>query len=678
MSALRLVSALFALFIAPMLMAYSPQTPEDIASRVDAAIKVADESVAKIIAVPQGQRTYENTLGALDDLQTRLDTETSLLIFMQNVSTEAAVRNAARAADEKLSGWYVELGKREDLYNAVKAFSDSKPKLDGERARLLEFTMRDYRRAGMDLPKDKREELKAIELELTKLGIEFDQGIADDETVVPLTLDELRGVPADAIERQPKAMGLVLYKLDGPSYDALMTYCQVPSTRQRAWVSYRRRGGMKNVATLQQLLKLRAKQAELLGYANTVDYQIETRMAKNSQTVKKFYDDLRPLVREKALVDMREFVETKRKDTKDPKATLNPWDYAFYKNLLQRDKYSVDSEKVREYFPLQSVVDGMFAITSSLYGVQYRDVTSEASKLGLPVWQEDVKLYEVSDRAGSKALGYLYMDLYPRPGKYTHAACWGLRARKVWSDGTVQLPLAALVTNFTRPTSDKPSLLPHDEVETLFHEFGHGLHNLLTNVSVGRFSGTSVARDFVEAPSQMMENWVWEPSILANFAKHYKTGQPLPAKMLEGMIRARTLGSGIETMGQLFLGQMDQRFHLAPKGEVDTVSLEQEIYGQETLYKPVPNTYYEASFGHLNGYQGAYYGYLWSLVYAQDMFQRFKELGLTSPEAGMYYRTKVLARGGTMDEMPMLKDYLGREPKMDAFLAHLGLKRAKP
>lgn len=646
---------------------------QEIPAKVKRALAKADRSVAKIIAVPKAKRTFANTFGALDDLSVQVDNDTSLFIFMQFVSTNARERDEARAADEAVSNWGIELGKNERLYKAIKEYADTRPKLAGEQKRFLEFTMRDYRRAGMDLPKAKRDQLKGIEKQLNKLGIDFETNIAEDASKVPLMRSELAGIPDDVVKRQQTAADLVLMGLDGPTYTGVMDNCENANTRMKMWVSYRRRAGQKNVDVLEQLIKLRAQAAGLLGYKNTVDWMIETRMAKNSETVRKFYTDLEPIVRKKAILDMAEFREFKRKKTGDANAEFYPWDYAYYKNLLMKEKYAVDSEKVAEYFPLEAVINGLFTITQNLYGLEYRDITSKAKSLGLPVWHPDVKLYEVWDKAKNRPVGRFYLDLFPRENKYSHAAQWGLIARKKWSDGRVQLPLAALVCNFTKPTADKPSLLPHDQAETFFHEFGHSLHTMLSETEYGRFAGTAVARDFVEAPSQMFENWVWDPAVLRTFTKHYKTGAPLPDDVLKGMIAARTLGSGIETQGQLFLGEMDQAFHTAPGGEVDTTKVGLDIYEKSTLYKAVPGTMFQAAFTHLNGYQGAYYGYLWSLVFAQDMFQRFEEKGLLSPEAGQYYRSKILARGGSMDEMAMLKDYLGREPKMDAFLRRLGL-----
>lgn len=649
---------------------------QDVPQAVKDSISRAEAAIAKIVAVRNDRRSFENTLGAFDALSTTLDTETSLFIFMQNVSTSAAERDSARAAEQLLSDWYTDTGKREDLYRAIKAYADTKPKLDGEQARLLEFTLRDYRRAGMDLPKDKRDKLAEIEKELNKVAIEFDQNIADDETKVLFTADELKGVPADALAKQLKFNDVYLLGLDYPTLDAVLMYCTVPASREKMWVANRRKGGERNVRVLEKMLKLRAQAAKLLGYASTVDFELEPRMAKNAATVKKFYDELRPIVRKKAQIDFEEFTAAKRADLKDPKAIFNPWDYGFYKERQRQRKYSLDSVKVSEYFPLDRVLKGLFEITSSLYNIEFKDVTADASKLGLPIWYPDVKLYEVVDKSSKEVLGRLYTDLFPRPNKYSHAACWNLQPRRVWEDGTVQKPLTALVCNFTKPTADKPSLLPHAEVATLFHEFGHGLHNLLSQTRYGRFSGTQVARDFVEAPSQMMENWVWSPTVLKTFARHYKTNQPIPDKMIEGMLRARTLGSGMETQGQLYLGDMDQAFHLAPNGEIDTTKTALEIYARDTMYgRTFTGTFPQASFGHLTGYQGAYYGYLWSLVYASDMFQRFEELGVLSPKTGAYYREKVLSRGGSMDEAAMLRDYLNREPKMDAFLKHLGLSK---
>ncbi len=638
-----------------------------------AVLKKADRDLAEIVKIPKANRSFENTMAAFDDISTRVDSETSLSIFMQNVSGDAKVREDALAAEEIVNNWSIDQGQREDLFRAFSELEARHLSLDQVQKRLLNFTLRDFRRAGMALPKAKRDKVAEIEKQLNKLEQDFGTNIAEDQTKLPLTTAELKGVPDDVLKRQLKFGDLIFVGLDYPTYDPVMGYCTVEATRQKLQWLYRRRGGQKNVRILEKILPLRAQEAELLSYKNPVDFYVETRMAKDSGTIKKFYDQLIPLLKKKADQDVAEFSAAKKQLSGDPKATMNPWDYAFVKNYLQKTKYAVDELKIAEYFPMQGVVDGLFHITELLYGVKMRDVTADASKLGLPIWHEDVRLYEFTDAKSGALIGHMYTDLYPRENKYNHAACWGLKVNHTTVDGKHQSPLVALVCNFSKGTSDKPSLLPHDEVVTFFHEFGHGLHGLFSQSKYGRFAGTGVARDFVEAPSQMMENWVWTPEVLKTFAKHYKTGEVIPDELVKSMVAARTLGSGIETEGQVYLGEMDQTYHLVPGGVVDTTKISQMVYERTMPYTWVPGTFPQASFGHLMGYKGAYYGYLWSLVYASDMFDRFKEIGVLSPETGAYYRSKILSRGGTMDEFEMLRDYLGREPKLDSFLKHLGL-----
>jgi len=642
-------------------------------SPVAEALRRAAARVQAIVAVPDDKRSFDNTLGALDDMLAHLELDTNLLRFMQYVSTDAAERERSQKAEEDTTNWLIAVGKREDLYKAVKAYADTRPKLEGEQQRLLEFTLRDFRRAGMELSPAQRDELKALQMEINKLGLEFEKNIRDDDTRVPCTKAELDGMSEDWLANQPRVGDLYLVGMDYPSFHPLMDFCRNETTRQKVWVAYKRRGGAKNVKLLEKILELRAQCAKMLGYASAADYEIEVRMAKNAATVRKFYEQLRPIARKKALLDYAEYVAAKRAETGNPQAKLYPWDTSYYKNQLMKTKYAVDAQKVQEYFPLQQVMDGLFSVTQSLYGLEYRDATAKAGSPDRPIWHSDVKYYEVYDKADGRLLGAFYLDLHPRDNKYSHAAQWGLSQHKVWPDGTVNLPLAALVCNFTKPTPEKPALLTHDEVETFFHEFGHCLHTILSETRYYGFAGTNVARDFVEAPSQMFENWVWDGRVLKTFARHYQSGEPFPDDLLKGMLAARNLGSGLDAEHQFYYGLTDLTYHSAPDGKVDTTKVQADLFVEVELFDAVPNTYYQAAFGHLIGYQAGYYGYQYSLVYACDMFRRFRELGLLNPEAGQYYRKKILARGGSMDEMEIIKDYLGREPQLDAYLEHLGL-----
>ncbi|HYE61957.1 MAG TPA: M3 family metallopeptidase [Phycisphaerales bacterium] len=656
----------------------TPVTHPDM--NVDPAFKRADDAVKAIVSVPDARRTFENTIGAIDDLLARLEDETSMVQFMGYVHPDAAIRDQAQAAEERYGNWLIDLGKREDLYKAVQAYAQSSPKLEGEQKRLLDFIQRDFRRNGMGLSADKRARLTEVQKEINRLNIEFSKNIAEDQSTVHLTRDELRGMPEEFLAGLKRSGDIFLVGLSNPEYMPIQESCEIESTREKMWLAHKRRAGQKNVAILEKSLKLKAEQAQLLGYAHESDYQAEVRMAKDAKTIAAFYEKLRPLVRKKAEKDHAELTAAKRQHTSDDNATLQPWDYFFYNNYLLRTKYAVDSQKVKEYFPLDRTIDGLFSITQSLFGLEYKDVTAaRAGTSERPLWHPEVRLFEVYDKASGTMIGEFYLDLHPRENKYNHAAQWGLSQHKVWSDGRVTRPLAALVCNFTKPTAEKPSLLDHKgEVDTFFHEFGHCLHTIVSEARFNRFAGTNVELDFVEAPSQMFEEWVWDAKVLSTFARHYKTGEAIPADLVDAMVRARRVGSGMDAETQFFYGLTDQAYETTSDGVVDTTKVAHALYPQATMFGKMPeHTYYQAAFGHLMNYSAGYYGYMWSLVYASDMAVRFKELGMLSPEAGMYYRRKIISQGGTRDAMDLVKDYLGREPRLDSFLEHLGLEEGK-
>jgi len=651
--------------------------PEYTEQTVPDALARADEAIERIIAIPAADRTFENTIGAMDDVIARLDLDTNMFTFMAYVSPDPQLREIAEAGDEIMRDWYIDLSQREDLYEAVKEYADTNPQLEGERARLLEETLRDYRRSGMDLPKEERDKLAEVKKEISKLGLEFDRNIREYEMHVPLTEEELVGTSEDFRKSLTKSGDMYLVGMSYPEFLPIDDFCESETTRKKMWLSYKRRGGKKNIGVLERLIAKRAEAAEILGYDSPAAYEVEVRMSKVPSNVEDFYKKLRPLVRRKAEMDYAQFVAAKREHTGNPDAQLYPWDYSFYKNRLLESEYAVDAEKVQEYFPLHRVTEGLFTITQNLYGLEYEEITEQASKDGI-LWHEDVKMYAVRDKKTGETIGEFFIDLHPRPNKYGHAAHWGVSQNKVWMDGSHTKPQSALVCNFTKPTEDKPSLLTHDEVETYFHEFGHLLHNLMSKAEMWSFSGARVERDFVEAPSQMFENWIWDADVLNTFAGHYETGEPLPRELLDGMIAARNLGSGMAAERQFFYGLYDMTLHTDPEGDLDTTELGHEMWGElgsgVELYASVPETYFQSAFGHLTGYQAGYYGYQWSLVYACDMFQRFKELGLLNPEAGMHYRKTILSKGGTRDGMDLVKDYLGREPDYGAYLKHLGLE----
>jgi thimet oligopeptidase len=454
-----------------------------------------------------------------------------------------------------------------------------------------------------------------------------------------------------------------------------MRHCTNETTRHKLYIARRREGGQRNVATLKKILRLRSELAHLLGYKDPAAYQLEIKMAKNADAVWAFYDKLIPLVREKAQLDFNELQAEKRRHTGDPSATLQSWDQSFYETRLLRDKYKVDTEQLRQYFPLRAVLDGVFMISEKLCGVKFSEVTDRVEKLGLkPRWHDSVLVFEARDVKDDTLRGHVYFDFFPREAKDSGAWQWGTEPYKVWNDGRVQRPVIVVNCNFTPPADDVPSLLDHTEVVTFFHEFGHVLHTLLSEVPYYRYSGASVARDFVEVPSLMLENWAWDRDVLKRFTKHYKTGEPLPDDLLDAALRAKHFVSGMKAQAQFWLGLTDMRYHTDPDGEVDTTGIGNETYDEVTMFTSPPNTFFEAGFGHLLGYQAGYYSYMWGLVYAQDVASKVREMGMLSPEAGERLRKTILSRGGSVEEDQMLRDFLGREPRMEPFLEHLGLE----
>jgi len=664
-------SSLVLILLVGVLIAARPVAAAE-PSTVEEWLGWADEQIQQIIDIPDGERTFQNTVGALDDTIARLTIELLFPQVLAVLSPDAEERDYGNRVEAAFNEWAIQLNLNEELYHAIKAYADTDPPLAGEKKRLLFFIMRDYRRAGMELPPEQREELKKVQLELSDLSIEFNKNALEDETTVLLTPEELAGMPRDFLDQLDQSAGLYLVTMDGPVIMRIWTLCPNETARKKIWVAYKREGGEKNVRVLEKILKLRAREASLLNYQHCADYRTEILMTKNADTVEAFYDELRPLVREKSNIDFAMLRDRKREDLGDPDADFYAWDYWYYANLLKREQYAVDEEVVRQYFPLQQVMDGLFNISSTLFGIEFRDETEQARTEGIYFWHPDVRFWRVYDKQSGEMLGELYTDLHPRPNKRGGAFQWGFIPRKAWPDGTMTRPRAVVQCNFAKPTEDKPSLLTHDDVTTLFHEFGHYLHSALTETTT--IGCENVERDFVEVPSQLYENWCWDRDVLRTFARHYETGEPIPDELIDGMLAARQFASGMLAERQFYYGMVDQAYHhLAADEDIDTTEIGLRLQDEVEQYDGVEGTYFEAGFTHLTNYVASYYGYQWSLVYCCDCFEKFKEMGLLNPEAGMRWRQAVLSRGGTVDGMDMLRNFLGREPKMDAYRAHLGL-----
>ena len=416
-----------------------------------------------------------------------------------------------------------------------------------------------------------------------------------------------------------------------------------------------------NAPLLSEAIAARDEIARILGYASWSAYVIETKMARTPEAATAFLVDLERRVRVKAERDIAALRDSKRAETGDRAAELQIWDWRYYQQRVRREQHEVDQFAVAEYFPLAATLDGMFRVYESLVGVRFVEVPDARP------WHPDVRLFRVEDAADGHLVGQFYMDLHPRPGKYGHAAAFTLEPGRLNEDGSYQPGISSIVANFTKPGMDTPSLLRHSEVQTLFHEFGHILHQVMTKAPFVRFSGTAVERDFVEAPSQMLEQWVWEPSVLRGFARHVRTGEPLPDALIERMVASKNVASGLHYLRQLYFARLDLAYH-APGSEKDADALAEELH-PITGFEFVRGTNFQCGFGHLFGYDAGYYGYLWSQVYGDDMYTRFE----ADPGAGADYRRLILESGGSRDGMDVLCEFLGRDPQPDAFLAGIGL-----
>lgn len=648
---------------------FSKITPDYIEIAHKKAMDDFDKKLKSLYAIPVEMRSFENTVQAYDAALDKFNTMWGTIYLMANAHPDDATREAANNANITFAQYGNKLNLDEDLYRSFKEYSNSDEAklLVGYKEKYLRESIRDFERNGFALSKEKRDELKVIQDRLSIISNEFSKNISEYKDYLIVTEEEIKGLDDNYKNTRKQDDGTYKIDLTYPSYRPFMKLSESESARKALSEKYLNRAANKNLVVLEKMTLNRLEMAKHLGYNSFAEYTLETRMAKNPTTVWDFENGLIEKVKEKGKADFEEVLAVKREKTgNDTISVVNGWEYSYYNNILNKEKYQVDAEKVKEYFELNNVLDGLFQITQSLFGVEYKQVENAS------VWHKDVSMYEVVDNG--EIIGRFYLDLYPRDNKYGHAACFGIQSG-MKTDNGYQIPTAALECNFPEPTEDTPALMSHQQVSTFFHEFGHVLHNMLTKAEMSGFSGTSVSRDFVEAPSQIFENWTWDYKALKLFAKHYETGEVLPTDLYDKMIAAKNVGSGAATLGQIFYGTIDMTIHdkYNPNEARTTTDIVKELQN-EILYTPYrEGTHFQAAFGHLNGYAASYYGYLWSKVYAQDMYSIFEEKGILNPEVGQRYRNIILGEGAEKEPMELVKDFLGREPNAEAFYKSIGL-----
>lgn len=651
-------------------------SPQEIAATAAECITKGNAALDQIGKLEPREVTFETTVRALDDLNFQLMLAANRLGLIEQTSTDASVRDAATAAIKELEAWMVGLDYREDVYRAVKAFADTQPALQGEDAKLLSETMRDYRRAGLALPRPERDEVERMRKELAGLSTDFQNNVTKAKKEVVFTKSELEGVPEDFLEQiktgddQYTALANVTWH-----YIAIMDNARREDTRKRFLIDRFNLAREENIALLQKILPLRDNIARKLGYRNWADYATEVKMVKNADTAIEFLEKLKSGLQPKFQAELAEYRKLKAADTGNPNAQITIWDWRYYSNQLKKERYDIDAEQLRVYFPYQRVLDGMFAIYQRIFGLKFEPVDAPYK------WVNDLQLYAVSDAASGEPLGLFYLDMFPREGKYNHFAQFGIIDGKLLPDGNYQRPVVALVCNFPEPAADRPSLLSHSDVETLFHEFGHAMHSILTRAKYVRFSGTSVPRDFVEAPSQMLENWVWDKNVLDSFAADYRDpAKKIPAAILAKLKEARLATEGTRYRRQLSFGLMDlalhSRIHDANAAEV--LPMSNEVLSDVFLPMP-PETAFLAYFGHIIGYGAGYYGYAWADAIAADMATVFENAPdkYFDRNAGMKLRNEIYAPGDSRDVNVSIRDFLGRPRSLEPFLKKIGINAAQ-
>ncbi len=632
-------------------------------------IEEAKASDKRINSLNDSKRTFENTIADLEQARTLLDQAASVYEVISSASPDKAIRDAATAASQDISDFQTQQNLDESLYKAVKAYAQSPAakNLIGERNYYLKKIITEYERNGFALTPDKRDTLKKINNQIQELSIHFGRNIAQDNPTLTLTESEMNGVPADIRKATQQTDGSYKINVSNPIYIPFMSYAKNAEARKRVYLLKMNVAAPQNETLLAEILRLRAKKATLLGHETYADYATASIMSKNKKAVWDFENNLKTELRPKILSEYKELLDLKSAETGKKEFVIFPYDVSYYTTKLLDEKYKVDEDKVKEYFELQNVIKGLFAVYQRIYNLTFTEDKHPS------VWHPDVQAFSVTDNATQKLIGYFYLDLYPRDNKYKHAACFPITAARTTAAGR-HLASATLICNFPKPTADQPSLMPHSEVQTLFHEFGHLMHAMVSETELGQLSGTNVVTDFVEAPSQIMENWVWNKQVLSLFAKHYKTGEMIPSELLDKMIASKNATSGLLTLQQIFYGSFDFTLNDGFKisDEQSVSNLVKQIQNSTTLYPYVDGAHFECNFGHLTGYGSQYYGYLWSLVYAQDMFSVFAGDPL-SAETGNRFRRTVLAKGGSDDAINLVKNFLGREPDDKAFLKNLGL-----
>lgn len=661
---------------------FSKVYPATVSADLEALLEMNRKDIETVVATNQ-EPTWASLVTPLDEIHDRLSQFWSPISHLNSVQNTPELREAYNACLPKLSDYYTELGQNKALYEAYKALAESAEAktLTPAQSEALTQTIRDFELSGVGLEGAAKTRYGEISARLSELGSQFGENVLDSTRAwSKLITDEteLAGLPKSALAQakqmaQAKEQEGWLFTLDIPSYLPVMSYADDQALREEMYTAYATRaselsndGKFDNASLIDETLSLRHEMAQILGFENYAELSVATKMAENGQQVVDFLEDLavksKPSA-EQDLADLKAFAKQEHGVEQ-----LNAWDIGYYAEKLREQKYSISQEVLRPYFPITKVLSGLFHTAQTLFGV---DIREEA---GFDSYHDDVKLFTISKNG--EDIARFFLDPYAREGKRGGAWMDECRVRRRLQDGRLQLPVAYLVCNFTQPIGDKPALLTHDEVTTLFHEFGHGLHHMLTQVEVSSVSGINgVAWDAVELPSQFMENWCWEPEALAHIAGHFETNEPLPQDLLDKMLAAKNFQSGMQMVRQLEFSLFDFRLHREYKDGIRVQDVLDDVRSKVAVNVPPAFNRFQNSFSHIfaGGYAAGYYSYKWAEVLSADAFSKFEEEGIFNTETGAHFRDTILANGGSRPAAELFEAFRGREPSVDALLRHSGI-----
>ncbi len=615
--------------------------------RTERRLKTAQAALDRMLAV-KGTRTIPNTLMPFDEISRQLDMAASQCGLMEQVSPDSATRATAEELTQEISKFATALSLNRKVYDAIAALKTDG--LDDETKYYVTRTLRDFRLAGVDKDDATRERIKKLQDEIVLVTQEFARNIRDDKSFITCTVAELDGLPQDFIDRhKPGADGLVKLTMEYPDYVPVNTYAKNDDLRRRAYMAYQNRAFPKNMDVLDRMRQKRHELALLLGYTNYADYVTADKMTGKADVARAFIDRIVAASEDRQKREYQQLLARKQKDV--PGATVvNFWEATYWSEQVRKTDYAFDSQSMRPYLPYDQVEKGVLDVAAKLFNVEFRLVKDA------PVWHPSVKCFELWD--GGKLAGRFYLDMHPRANKYNHAAQFDIRGGIAGR----QIPEAALVCNLPGGEPGDAGLCEYNDVNTFFHEFGHLLHNMFAGRR--KWAGTTGIKtewDFVEAPSQLLEEWMKSPEVLATFAKDPKTGKAVPAELVRRMNRANSFGKGLLVRRQMVYAGMSLGCYDRDPATVPSDALFASLVKQYQPYPFVDGTHFQCAFGHLNGYSAIYYTYMWSLVIAKDLFSKFDRAHLLAPGAAADYRAKVLAAGGSKPAAAMVKDFLGRD-----------------